>query len=73
MFDCQESVQDYLHDIDQLVNNKINLGMKNMMKVVVKKIVALIDQQVSSKVDALDSNLVEVKKSLTSDFESKLS
>ena len=50
MFKPGESVQDYLQDIDQLVNNKISLGMKNMMKIVVDKIIVLIDQKVNNKV-----------------------
>jgi len=44
------SIQDYFQDIDQLINNKISLGMKNCMKMVIKKIVSLIEERVTIKV-----------------------
>jgi len=66
------SIQDYFQDIDQLINNKISLGMKNCMKMVIKKIVSLIEERVTIKVkEELTPPLTQINSDM-SDFNKQI-
>ena len=68
------SIQEYLQDIDQLVNNKVSIGIKNMMKMVVQKMMSLVDERVNVKVSTeLSSVSIALRKSLNDNFNQKIS
>ena len=45
-----DEYQDHLRNIDEVVNNKISVGMKKFMQIIIKKIVALIEEKVKERV-----------------------
>ena len=46
-----DEYQEYLRNIDEMVNNKISTGMKKIMQIMVKKIVVLIEDKVKDKMN----------------------